>query len=138
MRLGRKVVEDTIKQKITIPITGMHCASCASIINRTLKGLPGVEDVVVSFATEKASITYDTEKVGPSQMDHAIGKYGYHLHDLTNETTKQMPEDSLLRQKNIAITAFSIALVMFLLMMWDTGVAFFPEFLRIPSRCSYS
>ena len=37
-------------------VTGMHCASCASIIKRKLGKLPGVESADVNLATETAEL----------------------------------------------------------------------------------
>ncbi len=37
-------------------ISGMHCASCASIIERRLKKLPGVENAAVSYANESLEL----------------------------------------------------------------------------------
>ena len=40
-------------------ISGMHCVSCASIIERGLKDLPGVKSVNVNFATEKGRVVFE-------------------------------------------------------------------------------
>ena len=37
-------------KKETYKIKGMHCASCASIIERTVKKIDGVEDISVNNA----------------------------------------------------------------------------------------
>jgi copper chaperone CopZ len=44
---------------VNYPIRGMHCASCANIIEKTLKKAPGVNSVEVNFGTEKAKIEFD-------------------------------------------------------------------------------
>jgi len=44
------------EKQITLPITGMHCANCASTIERSLKKLNGVAETNVNYATEKASV----------------------------------------------------------------------------------
>src|SRR5262245_14386320 len=38
-------------------VKGMHCASCASIIERKLKKLPNVEQADVSYATESLTVS---------------------------------------------------------------------------------
>lgn len=45
---------------ITYKVTGMHCASCANIIERKLKKIEGIEDVLVSYANSTAEIKYDS------------------------------------------------------------------------------
>jgi len=60
--------------RVTIPIEGMSCSSCAQRIENTLSKLNGVESVTVNFATQKAtvsgSITY-------SEIFKAIEGLGY-------------------------------------------------------------
>lgn len=63
----------------TFPVKGMHCASCVRVNERTLKKVPGVQDAVVNLATEKATITYDTEVSNPKQFADSIAKNGYEL-----------------------------------------------------------
>lgn len=63
----------------TMAVTGMHCASCGSIITKKLKKLPGVESCEVNFATEKATVAYNPEAVSVDQMNKEIEKLGYTL-----------------------------------------------------------
>jgi Cu+-exporting ATPase len=49
---------------ITLPIEGMHCASCARSIERALAAAPGVSKAAVSFPAESAQVDYD-----PAQTD---------------------------------------------------------------------
>src|SRR3989344_115600 len=63
----------------TYEVLGMHCASCSSIISKKLKKLPGVETCDVNFATEKANIEFDSDKVSVDQMNNEINKLGYSL-----------------------------------------------------------
>ena len=39
-------------------IKGMHCASCASIIERTIKKIDGVKEISVNNGTENAKIIF--------------------------------------------------------------------------------
>lgn len=66
-------------EKITIPIKGMHCASCAFIIQDAIGAAEGVEACDVNFATENASIKYDKEKTTLSQLNEKIKPLGYEL-----------------------------------------------------------
>jgi P-type Cu+ transporter len=43
--------------RITIPVTGMTCASCVRRVERTLSEKEGVAEASVNFAAEKASVT---------------------------------------------------------------------------------
>ncbi|HAZ31673.1 MAG TPA: heavy metal translocating P-type ATPase [Dehalococcoidia bacterium] len=65
------------RNKITIPITGITCASCAGTIEKGLSGMPGVSRVNVNPASEKASIEYDPGKVDARALMDTISGVGY-------------------------------------------------------------
>ena len=76
-------------------IKGMHCASCASIIERTLKKIEGVENISVNNGTENAKISFDENKTNPDQFNKKLEPLGYSLvanHDMYsgNMTAKEM------------------------------------------------
>lgn len=77
----------------TLNVSGMHCASCASVIKRTLTKLPGVESCEVSFATEKAKVKYDPDRVSMDEMNSQIDKLGYSL--LSNEHSHASDQHSM-------------------------------------------
>ncbi len=64
-------------KKETFQVTGMHCASCATIIERRLKKLEGVGAVNVNLATNKATVEYDEKSVGLKQFNEVIRPAGY-------------------------------------------------------------
>ena len=49
---------DVATEKITLPIGGMTCASCAGHVENALKKVPGVISADVNLATEKATVEY--------------------------------------------------------------------------------
>jgi Cu+-exporting ATPase len=63
--------------KMTIPVTGMHCASCALNIERRLKKLDGVKSANVNYATSRATVEYDEAKVGAGNFKETIEGLGY-------------------------------------------------------------
>lgn len=63
--------------KLTFPIQGMHCASCVGVLERALGGIDGVTKATVNLATEKATVTYDSEKCTPVHMESAVAGVGY-------------------------------------------------------------
>ena len=46
----------------TYKIKGMHCASCASIIEMTFKKTEGVKLAEVNYGTEAIKISFDDKK----------------------------------------------------------------------------
>ena len=63
----------------TYRVKGMHCASCASIIERTLKKVEGVESVAVNYGTETAKVTFDNAKTNHQHLSQKIEPLGYSL-----------------------------------------------------------
>lgn len=63
--------------KETIPISGMHCVSCATNIEGKLKKLPGVTGASVNYAAGKAYVEYDPAQVTRAAIEKAIEDTGY-------------------------------------------------------------
>ncbi|WP_373316194.1 heavy metal translocating P-type ATPase [Paenibacillus cookii] len=64
------------KQK-TVQITGMTCAACANRIEKGLNKMEGVDSANVNFALERATVTYDSDKVNDEYIEATIKKLGY-------------------------------------------------------------
>ena len=76
-------------QTKTYRVKGMHCASCASIIERTVKKIDGVEEISVNNGTENAKISFDKNKTSPEDFNRKLEPLGYSLvvpqaHDMKN------------------------------------------------------
>ncbi|MFI5260524.1 MAG: heavy metal translocating P-type ATPase [Candidatus Paceibacteria bacterium] len=63
----------------TYPVRGMHCASCASIIEKSLRKTDGVHAAEVNIGTETAKISYDETKTNPAHLSQTLEPYGYSL-----------------------------------------------------------
>lgn len=129
----------------TLKVQGMHCASCSAIITKKVSKLQGISDINVNFATEKANINFDPDTVSVDQMNNEIKKLGYTFVD---EKETVMAEDhslhtgmnqskadktaELLEMKNKTQFVLPIALLVFLLMMWDIGAKLFSSIPNLP------
>lgn len=66
--------DNKMKKKITID--GMHCASCSSNVERSLRKIPGIKEVSISLITKKAII--ETEKeISDADLKNAVARAGY-------------------------------------------------------------
>ncbi|MCJ0553026.1 heavy metal translocating P-type ATPase [Enterococcus cecorum] len=63
----------------TYPIKGMHCASCAQNVERTIKALPGVKRANVNLASEKLTVDYEQSQVNVDDMAQAVKGIGFEL-----------------------------------------------------------
>ncbi|OPX57197.1 MAG: putative copper-exporting P-type ATPase A [Methanobacterium sp. PtaB.Bin024] len=68
---------DDSKKKAEIKISGMHCASCALNIEKSLQDMEGVEDAQVNFGTEKATVKYDPDKLQLLELEKKVEDTGY-------------------------------------------------------------
>lgn len=74
---GVEEEKNDILRDVTIPISGMTCASCAKAVERAIKKLPGIREVSVNYATEKARVLYDPGSTRISEIKNAVSKAGY-------------------------------------------------------------
>ncbi len=63
----------------TYRVKGMHCASCSSVIEKTLKKVAGVQSVEVNYGTEKAKISFDPSETNPRDLSKHVEPLGYSL-----------------------------------------------------------
>ena len=63
--------------KVSLSILGMTCASCATIVEKTLNRVPGVVTATVNLATETATVEIDPAVVGVDELIGAVRGAGY-------------------------------------------------------------
>ena len=62
----------------------MHCASCASNVERSLKKINGIKNVSVSMLTKKGFIESDKE-ISDEDIKKAVSKTGYKVEAIEKE-----------------------------------------------------
>ncbi|MGY5879173.1 MAG: heavy metal translocating P-type ATPase [Candidatus Thorarchaeota archaeon] len=75
------------KQRISMRIEGMHCASCVATIEKTLLSQDGVIKASVSLLDEKAIIEYSSESLDRSTLEKAVDSTGYRVRRSTMTLT---------------------------------------------------
>ena len=63
-------------KKVKLTISGMHCASCAGNVERSLRKVQGVKNVSVSLMTNK-SIVETEDSVSDEELKKAVARTGY-------------------------------------------------------------
>ena len=66
-----------MNQTSTLFIKGMTCAACSARVERSLKKLAGVSEASVNLASEKATVTYDSEQIGIEDLIAKIRNLGF-------------------------------------------------------------
>ena len=98
--------------KKTYPIIGMHCASCAKLIEKNLNRTPGVASASVNYGSELATVEMDEKMVRQSDIVEAIKSAGY---DVAEEKDKEeIKKRELKKLKFKVIVTGVLASVIFL------------------------
>jgi len=89
----------TPTKEILLQVNGMWCSACAWLIERGLRGLPGVVSADVFFASDLAKITYRPQALPPDRIADRIRKLGYESAEYSGDNTSARTEthDLLLR-----------------------------------------
>ena len=66
-------------RKETFPVLGMSCAACATRVDKTLNGQPGVQEASVNYASAMVQVTYDADECSPLVLKAAVQQAGYDL-----------------------------------------------------------
>jgi Cu+-exporting ATPase len=62
-----------------MPVDGMHCAACASKVERALRGEVGVLTADVAFATRVARVEFDPARATIEQLARSVERAGFRL-----------------------------------------------------------
>ena len=62
-------------KRLKLTIEGMHCASCSTNIERSLKKIKGIHDVSISLMTKKGFVEVD-DTVKEEDLKHAVARAG--------------------------------------------------------------
>ncbi len=63
--------------RITLGITGMHCAACAARVEKALRETEGVAEANVNFATEQAGLVLDESQTTLQDIAAVVDAAGY-------------------------------------------------------------
>ncbi|PWB38633.1 MAG: heavy metal translocating P-type ATPase [Parcubacteria group bacterium] len=121
----------------TYQIRGMHCASCASIIERKLQKQAGVKSVAVSYGTEKAQLDFDSQITDLTKLSAVIKPLGYTFEESGTDQMSMPGHDhsKMLKQQELGSLrhkvqiAMPLVIISALFMVWDlsSGIKLIPE-----------
>ena len=64
-------------KNLTLPVTGMTCANCATTIERQVRKLPGIDVANVNLASEKLTVSFDPALLDEHGIIERVQKVGY-------------------------------------------------------------
>jgi len=119
---NQKNSNSAVKKRVNLSLFGMHCASCAAIIERSLKKAPGVTQANVNFAAEKAAVVFDDKKTDVKTLLNVISVVGYRGEEIN---AKDAEYEAKKREKEISgyfnkfLFSLILSLPMFYFMLLD-------------------
>ena len=66
-------------EKVVYKVKGMHCASCAVLITKTLQRTKGVSSANANYGSERLLLEYDPAQVKIEDVHKLVEKLGYSL-----------------------------------------------------------
>lgn len=102
-----------------LDISGMHCASCALLIQKKLSRNPGVSSAVINFATQTGVVDYDDALLGLSDITNQVKSLGYSaqpavVSDFSARQTQAYTEIRQLLKNSLISFGLSLPLMVFM------------------------
>lgn len=134
-------IDSTKFLRANLLISGMHCTSCAGIIQRQLNKVDGVTKAQVNFAAEKGLITYNPAKASIEDFIKTVEKAGYKATPAESEdqqTRINREQSEIKNQLTKFIISLTLSFPMIYFMFLDffnflPGAKFLPPYIGIIS-----
>ncbi|MBI2455555.1 MAG: copper-translocating P-type ATPase [candidate division NC10 bacterium] len=124
------------EEELTLKVTGMSCASCASKIESAVGALDGIASVVVNVPAGLAKVRYYAGLAAPSEIRRAIRDMGYQVEERAEgqaalDREREARRRELRRQGFWMLVSWPLALLIMLGTFRDYWILqrFVPEFL---------
>ncbi|MBI2675761.1 MAG: copper-translocating P-type ATPase [Candidatus Aenigmarchaeota archaeon] len=120
-------------EKKVIGIRGMHCASCAVMIEKSLNRLEGIK-ATVNYGAEKAYLDLDPEKADLSSVRQAVEKLGY---GIIEESEKHHGEETFAdreqKEREKQISGLWKKLMVGIILTFPVLLGSFPDIFIVPA-----
>jgi Cu+-exporting ATPase len=120
---------DVPRRTTDVGVEGMTCASCVLRVEKAIAAVPGVLDVSVNLATERAHVTIAGD-IAPDVLDAAVRAAGYETRRLADESGRHDLQSAAKQGDVVALRRrFLIAAVLTLpLFVLEMGSHLLPDF----------
>ncbi|MFH1216913.1 MAG: heavy metal translocating P-type ATPase [Pseudomonadota bacterium] len=122
-QLGFELIVPSSESEIILSITGMHCASCSSRIEKVVGALDGVRRCEVNLATGLAKIVFFSDLINQREIKETIDSLGFKPESISSTSNlmadRQKEIESTLR--NMKKRLFPSFVLAFLVMIVSMG-----------------
>ncbi|TCP59555.1 Cu+-exporting ATPase [Tumebacillus sp. BK434] len=120
------------EQKVTLQVTGMTCAACSARIEKVVGKMDGVEAANVNLTMERATVTFDEDKLQAQDIIKRIEKLGYGAAPMEEEADPEDGEKAWRRQIGLFIFSAVLSLPFLHGMLSMVGINIAPGLLMDP------
>src|SRR5699024_11163723 len=115
-----------------LDIRGMHCAACATRIEKVISKMDGVIDVKVNLTTEKGRVTYNENGTSISSIINKINQLGFEAKKTLKNNTQSIHEKH--REMNMLKWKFICSALLTIPLAWSMFAHFnWSSFMYIPA-----
>jgi Cu+-exporting ATPase len=100
----------------TFNIEGMHCASCAAAVERSIEGLKSVQKSEVNIVTKTLNISYDEKLISQDDIINSIAKAGFSAKLVADDKKDEIIEEAKPSNARLYISLI-LAFILFCLNM---------------------
>ena len=100
--------------RVELGVTGMSCASCVGRVEKALGSVPGVLNINVNLASEKASVEYLPSAVEIRDLERAVEAAGYGVVDLEEAAVEDTGEKEYRKLRNSFLWAAALTALILL------------------------
>ena len=130
-------------ENTTLKLRGMSCASCASSIEDAINSVPGVDECIVNFGAEQATVQYDPKRTDLEAIQEAVDAAGYSAYPLQEQNLMAGEDDvekrhrlresrDLMRKVTVGGIISTVLVIGSLPMMTGLHLPFIPVWLHNP------
>jgi Cu+-exporting ATPase len=108
--------------KTSFPIVGMHCASCARLIEKKLQRTPGVLSAAVNYGSEEAAVNFNPSICSLGILSTVVSSLGYKAVTADRKEVVKNLECQRLQQKVIVSSALTLFVIIGSLVKFPTVI----------------
>ncbi len=117
------------REKLTMEIGGMTCASCSAAVEKALNKTDGVYEANVNIASEKGRVEYDPTKLSREDFKEIVKNTGYEVISFEGDEKTESEEDKDLKKvaeakrKMWGTWVFTIPIILWMIPEMVFGIA---------------
>ncbi|OUD13213.1 heavy metal translocating P-type ATPase [Thioflexithrix psekupsensis] len=118
------------EREVSLILEGITCAACIWLNERHLRTLPGVREVQMNYATQRAHVRWDSRELQLSRILQAISEIGYLAHPYDPKRQQALLEQERKQQlRRLGLAGvLGLQVMMFAMAVyagdWSTGIEY--------------